>query len=85
MMQIVKCIRFNNVYIPITMLLDEFQRQNIPVGDHRSIYRELLFLSFIALGKENVDHGKATFGVNLFLSTSFHDFHCQLDASNSNA
>ncbi|XP_071480553.1 C-myc promoter-binding protein-like [Diadema antillarum] len=56
MLQIVKLIRYNNVFIPITMLLDEFQRQNIPIGSHRSIYRELLFLSFIALGRENVDH-----------------------------
>eukprot|EP00057_Strongylocentrotus_purpuratus_P000590 XP_001179013.1 PREDICTED: DENN domain-containing protein 4C [Strongylocentrotus purpuratus] len=56
MLQIVKCIRFNNVFLPITMLLDEFKRQGIPLGEHRSIYRELLFLSFLALGKDNVDH-----------------------------
>nr|XP_054756664.1 C-myc promoter-binding protein-like isoform X1 [Lytechinus pictus] len=56
MLQIVKCIRFNNVFLPITMLLDEFTRQNIAVGEHRSIYRELLFLSFLALGRDNVDH-----------------------------
>lgn len=55
MLQIVKCIRYDNVHIPITMLLDEYKRLGVEKCERRGIYHDLLFLTFTALGRENID------------------------------
>ena len=61
MLSIVKCIRYNNVLTPITMLLEEYKKR---YGDthlkRHSIYRELVYLTFMSLGRDNIDHGKFT-------------------------
>uniref|UniRef100_A0A3B3QN14 DENN/MADD domain containing 4C n=1 Tax=Paramormyrops kingsleyae TaxID=1676925 RepID=A0A3B3QN14_9TELE len=51
---IVRSIQTNDVYGPINLLLREIKR--CPnVKRQRSIYREILFLSLVALGRENID------------------------------
>ncbi|XP_048825979.1 DENN domain-containing protein 4C-like [Brienomyrus brachyistius] len=51
---IVRSIQTNDVYGPINLLLREIKRcPNIK--RQRSIYREILFLSLVALGRENID------------------------------
>ncbi|XP_038076059.1 C-myc promoter-binding protein-like [Patiria miniata] len=55
MVQLVKYIRYNNVYQPIVLLLEELKKLGDNTAGRRSIYRELLFLSFVAMGRENID------------------------------
>ncbi|XP_076828543.1 DENN domain-containing protein 4C [Brachyhypopomus gauderio] len=51
---IVRSIQTNDVYGPINLLLREIKKR--PEGKRqRSIYREILFLSLVALGRENID------------------------------
>ncbi|KAG7461913.1 hypothetical protein MATL_G00196170 [Megalops atlanticus] len=51
---IVRSIQTNDVYSPINLLLREVKRRP-NVKRQRSIYREVLFLSLVALGRENID------------------------------
>ncbi|KAM4611923.1 DENN domain-containing protein 4C isoform 1-T2 [Polymixia lowei] len=51
---IVRNIQTNDVYGPINLLLREVKRHP-DVKRQRSIYREILFLSLVALGRENID------------------------------
>uniref|UniRef100_A0A8C2JY71 DENN/MADD domain containing 4C n=1 Tax=Cyprinus carpio TaxID=7962 RepID=A0A8C2JY71_CYPCA len=51
---IVRSIQTNDVYGPINMLLREIKKRP-EVKRQRSIYREILFLSLVALGRENID------------------------------
>ncbi|XP_035283449.1 DENN domain-containing protein 4C [Anguilla anguilla] len=51
---IVRCIQTNDVYGPINLLLREIKRHP-NVKRQRSIYREILFLSLVSLGRENID------------------------------
>ncbi|XP_031441222.1 DENN domain-containing protein 4C [Clupea harengus] len=51
---IVRSIQTNDVYTPINMLLREVKRHP-EVKRQRSIYREILFLAQVALGRENID------------------------------
>ncbi|XP_054456882.1 DENN domain-containing protein 4C isoform X2 [Anoplopoma fimbria] len=52
---IVHNIQTNDVYGPINLLIREIKRRPEGVKRQRSIYREILFLSLVALGKENID------------------------------
>uniref|UniRef100_A0A3Q2R0K9 DENN domain containing 4C n=1 Tax=Fundulus heteroclitus TaxID=8078 RepID=A0A3Q2R0K9_FUNHE len=52
---IVRSIQTNDVYGPITLLLREIKQRPGGVKRQRSIYREILFLSLVALGRENID------------------------------
>lgn len=52
---IVRNIQTNDVYGPINLLLREIKRRPDGVKRQRSIYREILFLSLVALGRENID------------------------------
>lgn len=59
---IVSYVKEENVLVPIQKVLSERQKANrshqkIPVV-YRSIYREILFLIFIALGRDEIDVGK---------------------------
>uniref|UniRef100_A0A8C8C4Z7 DENN/MADD domain containing 4C n=1 Tax=Oncorhynchus tshawytscha TaxID=74940 RepID=A0A8C8C4Z7_ONCTS len=51
---IVRSIQTNDVYGPINLLLREVKR-NPEVKRQRGIYREILFLALVALGRENID------------------------------
>ncbi|KAK2899710.1 DENN domain-containing protein 4C isoform X1 [Channa argus] len=52
---IVRNIQTNDVYGPINLLIREIKRLPEGVKRQRSIYREILFLSLVALGRENID------------------------------
>ncbi|XP_062850199.1 DENN domain-containing protein 4C [Trichomycterus rosablanca] len=51
---IVRNIQTNDVYDPINLLLREIKRHP-EVKRQRSIYREIMFLSLVALGKDDID------------------------------
>ncbi|KAK0149403.1 DENN domain-containing protein 4C [Merluccius polli] len=51
---IVRNIQTNDVYGPIDLLIREIKRRP-RAWRHRSIYREILFLALVALGRENID------------------------------
>uniref|UniRef100_A0A8C7YX13 DENN/MADD domain containing 4C n=1 Tax=Oryzias sinensis TaxID=183150 RepID=A0A8C7YX13_9TELE len=51
---IVRNIQTNDVYGPINLLIREKKRRP-DVKRQRSIYREIMFLSLVALGRENID------------------------------
>ncbi|KAJ8262087.1 hypothetical protein GJAV_G00162030 [Gymnothorax javanicus] len=51
---IVRNIQTNDVYGPINLLLREVKRHP-NIKRQRSIYREILFLSLVALGRDNID------------------------------
>ncbi|KAL2078974.1 hypothetical protein ACEWY4_024718 [Coilia grayii] len=51
---IVRSIQTNDVYSPINLLLREIKRRP-EVKRQRSIYREILFLALVSLGRENID------------------------------
>ncbi|XP_010771694.1 DENN domain-containing protein 4C, partial [Notothenia coriiceps] len=52
---IVRSIQTNDVYGPINLLIREIKRRPEGFKRQRSIYREIMFLSLVALGKENID------------------------------
>ncbi|KAM7377430.1 hypothetical protein PAMA_013964 [Pampus argenteus] len=52
---IVRNIQTNDVYGPISLLIREIKQRPQGVKRQRSIYREILFLSLVALGRENID------------------------------
>nr|XP_060611332.1 C-myc promoter-binding protein isoform X2 [Anolis sagrei ordinatus] len=50
----VKSIKMNDVYGPMSQILERLNR--VPqMKRQRSLYREILFLSLVALGRENID------------------------------
>ncbi|XP_078070390.1 DENN domain-containing protein 4C isoform X4 [Mustelus asterias] len=51
---IVRSIQTNDVFGPICLLLKE-SRKHLEIKRQRSMYREILFLSLVALGRENID------------------------------
>jgi len=58
MKSIVSSIKANDVVSPLRLLLNERAKQR-DCGRTRfhSIYRDILFLSFAALGRDCIDHG----------------------------
>lgn len=55
MKQVLGRLQCNDLYTPICTLMNE-RRKSAPRKHHHSIYREILFLSFIAIGRENIDN-----------------------------
>ncbi|MGH0153104.1 UNVERIFIED_CONTAM: hypothetical protein FKN15_061146 [Acipenser sinensis] len=51
---IVQNIQTNDVYGPVSLLLREIKKHP-DIKRQRSIYREILFLSLVSLGRENID------------------------------
>ncbi|XP_063781662.1 C-myc promoter-binding protein isoform X5 [Pseudophryne corroboree] len=51
---LVRSIKNNNVYGPMSQILQSLQH-NPKNSRQRSLYREILFLSLVALGRENID------------------------------
>ncbi|KAJ8247682.1 hypothetical protein GJAV_G00249060 [Gymnothorax javanicus] len=51
---VVRSIQSNDVYRPISRLLP-LLAQTLGIRRQRSVYRDILFLSIVALGKENID------------------------------
>ena len=59
MQAIVSSIMMNDVVNPIKLLLNERRKQKTQgKARFRSMYREIMFLSLVALGRENIDCGK---------------------------
>ncbi len=59
MQAIVQSIMMNDVINPIKLLLNERRKQKTQGKQRfRSMYREIMFLSLVALGKENIDCGE---------------------------
>ncbi|XP_013393388.1 C-myc promoter-binding protein [Lingula anatina] len=55
--QIVTSIQCNDMFSPIKIVIHERHRRNKNKRyKHRSMYREICFLSFSACGRENIDH-----------------------------
>uniref|UniRef100_A0A8C5I6R7 DENN/MADD domain containing 4C n=1 Tax=Gouania willdenowi TaxID=441366 RepID=A0A8C5I6R7_GOUWI len=52
---IVRNIQTNDMYGPINLLIREIKRRPEGFKRQRSVYREVLFLSLVALGRENID------------------------------
>ncbi|MBN3282941.1 MYCPP protein, partial [Polyodon spathula] len=57
---VVKSIQMNDVYRPMSQILEILGKQ-LGMKRQRSLYREILFLSLVALGKDNIDIGKTLF------------------------
>ncbi|XP_015198716.2 C-myc promoter-binding protein isoform X2 [Lepisosteus oculatus] len=51
---VVKSIQMNDVYRPMSQVL-EILGQQLGMKRQRSLYRDILFLSLVALGKDNID------------------------------
>ncbi|KAI1889554.1 hypothetical protein AGOR_G00164070 [Albula goreensis] len=51
---VVRCIQKNDVYRPMGQLL-QLLAQTLGFRRQRSLYRDILFLSLVALGKDNID------------------------------
>ena len=57
MYNIVTSIQCNDVLRPLKLLMNERRKKN--QRKNRSMYREILQLSLVACGRENIDHGKS--------------------------
>ena len=61
MQAIVSSIMMNDVVNPIKLLLNERRKQkSLGKARFRSMYREIMYLSLVALGRNNIDCGKCT-------------------------
>lgn len=59
--QILNGVHCNDLVTPLKLLTNEHRKTSHKSHMHKnyySLYRDLLFLSFVALGRENIDHGK---------------------------
>ena len=62
MQAIVNSIMLNDVIDPIRLLMNERRKQRQQgKARFRSLYRDILFLSLVALGRENIDCGTVFF------------------------
>ena len=58
--QLVSGIQYNDMLRPLKMLSTELIKRKTKSGTvvkHHGIYRELLFLTFVAIDRENIDQG----------------------------
>ncbi len=60
MQHVVSSIMDNQVLDPIRQIMAERQqiKKNVGHTGFRSMYREMMFLSMIALGRDNIDQGR---------------------------
>ncbi len=57
---IVGCIEQNDLYNPIGLFIKESSKSIRRRIRRRSMYREILFLAIVALGREKISYGKFT-------------------------
>ena len=57
---VVESIKKNDVVSPLKLLMDHRRKmkKQRPTLKYRSMYRDILYLSFAALDRDNIDHGK---------------------------
>ena len=59
MKQIIKSLQCNDMTAAMNFLINERLKQgSIGNKKHYSMYRDLLYLSFVAMGRENIDQSK---------------------------
>ena len=63
MTQIINNIKVSDMTSGVKILANEKLKTSCPEKHSYSIYRDLLFLSFISLGRENIDQGMLTFSL----------------------
>lgn len=56
--QIIESIMCNDLLTPIKLVMNCRRRLRLRKSRHRSMYRDIVFLAFVACGKENIDNGK---------------------------
>ncbi|XP_013793126.1 C-myc promoter-binding protein-like [Limulus polyphemus] len=56
MCHILKSIQCNDLLSPMSLLINERRKHQSGRRCYHSIYRSMLFLCFVALGRENIDH-----------------------------
>jgi len=56
--EIVACIEQNDLYNPIRLFIKESSKSIRRRMRRRSMYREILFLAIVALGREKLSYGK---------------------------
>ncbi|XP_022330463.2 C-myc promoter-binding protein-like isoform X4 [Crassostrea virginica] len=54
--QIIESIMCNDLLTPIKLVMNCRRRLRLRKSRHRSMYRDIVFLAFLACGKENIDH-----------------------------
>ena len=57
---------YNEVLRPIRLVMNEQRKAKQLTargGRFRSVYRDMLFLAFCALGRENIDHGEISYAI----------------------
>lgn len=62
MEKVIECIKANDALTPINLLLNARQEveQRLQMNAHgHSMYRDILNLIFVVLGRDQIDHGKA--------------------------
>lgn len=59
--EMVACIEQNDLYNPILLFIKESSKSVRRRLRRRSMYRELLFLAIVALGRERISYGKSFF------------------------
>lgn len=60
--ELLRGIQYNDMLRPLKQLSSELIKRKTKTGmipRHHGIYRELLFLSFVAIGRENIDQSKS--------------------------
>jgi hypothetical protein len=64
--ELLRGIQYNDMLRPLKQLSSELVKRKTKTGmiaRHHGIYRELLFLSFVAIGRENIDQSKPSLTV----------------------
>lgn len=59
--EMVACIEQNDLYNPIQLFIKESSKSIRRRLRRRSMYREILFLAIVALGREKISYGKSVF------------------------
>lgn len=73
--QLISGIQYNDMLRPLKLLSSELVKRKTKTGAvarHHGIYRELLFLSFAAIGRENIDQSKI--GVYFHIRNDFNAY-----------
>jgi hypothetical protein len=59
--KVIECLKLNDAMTPINLLLNgrrELEQRFGASVHSRSMYRDVLFLAFAALGRDQIDHGE---------------------------
>lgn len=70
MRQILNAVQINDLAPAVRILLNERQKVFAQTGTVKnagfhSLYRDILFFAFVAIGRDNIDHGKQTIWNNI--------------------